>query len=355
MPASSSSLLIDTPRTDLASCRALLAGGSRSFRIASFLLPGAVGDAACQLYAFCREADDLIDEGDDPGRALAVLEARITAIYQGQPGPSSIDRSLCEVVSRYHMPRNLLDALLEGFAWDADGRRYATLSDVLDYSARVAGSVGVMMTLLMGERCPQVLARAADLGAAMQLTNIARDVGEDARAGRLYLPLAWLTEAGIDPEEFLNSPHHSEALARVIKRLLNEADRLYKRADNGIRSLPRGCRPGIYAARLLYHGIGVQLARQDYDAVSLRAVVPNRAKLSLMARAARAGALPDDQLSDPPLAQTKFLIPARDSAPETLPESAARSGFNGRLAWMLELFEAMDARDRAAALEHRLR
>ncbi len=110
------------------------------------------------------------------------------------------------VVRRSPCRAPCLDALLEGFAWDAAGRRYDTLDDLLDYAARVAGAVGAMMAVLMGVRDPALLARACDLGVAMQLTNIARDVGEDARAGRLYLPLAWLREAGIDPDAFLADP-----------------------------------------------------------------------------------------------------------------------------------------------------
>ncbi len=112
------------------------------------------------------------------------------------------------------MPRALPEALLEGLAWDAQARRYATLSDLYDYSARVAAAVGAMMCVLMGVRDADALARACDLGVAMQLTNIARDVGEDARERRLYLPLDWLAEAGIDPDAFLDL----RAATRPIRR-----------------------------------------------------------------------------------------------------------------------------------------
>ena len=91
-----------------------------------------------------------------------------------------------------------------------------------------------MMALLMGARAPHLLARACDLGVAMQLTNIARDVGEDARAGRLYLPLAWLREAGIDPDAWLTRPAFTPALGDVVRRLLQQADVLYARAGAGI-------------------------------------------------------------------------------------------------------------------------
>jgi phytoene synthase len=134
--------------------------------------------------------------------------------------------------------------------WDAEGRTYETISGVLDYSARVAAAVGAMMTALMGVRDANVLARACDLGTAMQLTNICRDVGEDARNGRIYLPLAWLREAGIDPEAFLADPRFTPALGEVVKRVLALADTLYNaprpaspscRWPAGRASTPRAC------------------------------------------------------------------------------------------------------------------
>ena len=104
---------------------------------------------------------------------------------------------LSDVVSDFAIPRELLDALIEGLAWDDMGRRYHDIAELRAYSARVASTVGVISTLIMGIRTSETLARAADLGVAMQLTNIARDVGEDARAGRLYLPTSRMHYAGL--------------------------------------------------------------------------------------------------------------------------------------------------------------
>ena len=132
------------------------------------------------------------------------------------PGRIDADRALAHVVHRLAIPRLLLDALLEGFLWDANGRRYETLEEVHDYAARVAGTVGAMMALVMGAHTQRALARACELGVAMQLTNIARDVGEDARNGRLYLPRAWLREAGIDPDAWLRAPRFDAAIAGVV-------------------------------------------------------------------------------------------------------------------------------------------
>jgi phytoene synthase len=148
--------------------------------------------------------------------------------------------------------------------------------------------VGVLLTLLMGELREETLSRARDLGIAMQLTNIARDVGEDARRGRLYLPLDWLEEAGIEPEAFLRHPRPSPALAGVVRRLLEEAERRYASADVGIEQLPPRCRPAIRAARLIYAEIGACVSQANFDSVSRRAVVPRWRKLWLVGGAVRA-------------------------------------------------------------------
>lgn len=233
------------PSIDLAACEELMRGGSKSFFAASSLLPQRVRMPAIALYAFCRVADDAIDEHDDDPLAMQKLEKRLEAIYNGQPEPIIEDRAMAMVAHRYGLPRQLPEALLEGFAWDAAGRRYETLDDLHHYCARVAGSVGAMMAMIMGVKNPYALARACELGNAMQLTNIARDVGEDARNGRLYLPRRWMREAGIDPDAWLIRPQFTPALGDVIGRLLLEADRLYRLGSSGIADLPRDCRGAI--------------------------------------------------------------------------------------------------------------
>jgi len=222
--------------------RQLMQGGSRTFFAASLLLPARIRAQATALYAFCRIADDEIDFGLDKPAALDALRKRLDGIYGGRPIDCAADRALCRVVQDTGLPRALLDGLLEGFLWDAEERQYETLAEVQAYGARVAGTVGAMMAIVMQTRSPDALARACELGVAMQLTNIARDVGEDARAGRLYLPRQWLREAGIDPEAWLRAPVFNAAIASVTGRLLDAADELYRRADAGIAALPRDCR-----------------------------------------------------------------------------------------------------------------
>ena len=257
-------------QADLRACRALLRGGSRSFYAASFLLPRRVRDPATALYAFCRLADDAIDLDRGSGHGIpAKLRARLDMAYAGEPLEVAADRAFADAVARHAIPRDLPEAMIEGFAWDKAQRRYDTIEDVLAYAARVAGTVGAMMSILMGCREKAVVARACDLGMAMQLTNIARDVGEDAVSRRIYLPRQWLCEAGIDPERWLSAPHFTPPLAAVIRRLLEVADQLYARSDLGIGRLPPDCRPGIAAARLLYAEIGHEVARRHWNSIEL--------------------------------------------------------------------------------------
>jgi len=334
-----------TPTHDLRECRKLMRGGSKTFFAASLLLPARVREPASALYAFCRLADDAIDLGDNPAAAMAELRARLDAVYAGRPGPVPADRALARVVHRHGVPRLLLDALLEGFVWDASGKHYQTIEDLHAYAARVAGTVGAMMALVMGSTSARALARACELGVAMQLTNIARDVGEDARNGRLYLPRAWLREAGIDADAWLREPVFDAALAGVIQRLLHAADALYARAEHGIAELPRDCRSAILAARLVYAEIGHQLQRDGLDAVNRRTVVSGTRKLALVARATTAALrVPAPLRGVPAMPAVQYLV---DAAANSTPAAPPRRNYDERLAMIIGLFERQAAQGRA--------
>jgi phytoene synthase len=334
--------------SDFDECVALLRGGSKSFHAASRLLPRRVSDAATALYAFCRVADDAVDDPAGVPGALEDLQRRLTLIYAGCPERSAADRAFAGIVAAHRMPRVLPEALLEGFAWDAAGRRYATFEDLQEYAARVAGAVGAMMAVVMGARSAVVLARACELGVAMQLTNIARDVGEDARVGRLYLPLDWLAEAGVDAESFLQAPAMTPGLRGVIARLLREADALYARASAGIAHLPADCRPGIHAARLLYAAIGHRAGAVDFDPVARRAVVPGFFKLILLAQAGAASLAPAWAQHTPPLAAIRYLVDAATQPPVVTPRRLpAWRRAEEKAVWVLDLFASLDARQSA--------
>ncbi len=342
---------------DVAACRAMLRGGSRSFFAASLVLPKSVREPATGLYAFCRMADDAIDHGTDRPRALEELRRRLDRIYAGTPQDIAADRAFADSVNRFAIPKAYPAALLEGFEWDARSRRYADLSELKAYGVRVAGTVGAMMAMVMEVRSPTLLARACDLGVAMQLTNIARDVGEDARCGRLYLPLDWLESAGIDPEQWLHHPVFSTALAEVVRRLLNAADELYVRADAGIANLPSACRPGMYAARLLYAEIGHELRRRGLDSVNQRAIVPWQRKARILADACVAATRTGVVASVDVLDEARFLLAsipdgraAELLAPDESPRERARwPRVEDRVIWLVDLFERLERRERAQA------
>ena len=335
-------------RDKLRECSRLMAGGSKSFFAASRVLPERVRAPATALYAFCRVADDAIDHSPTPMLALQELSARLDDVYAGRPQAAVCDQALAHVVHTYELPRLLPDALLEGFAWDAAGRTYETIEALHDYGARVAGAVGAMMAVVMESRHRATLARACELGLAMQLTNIARDVGEDARMGRLYLPRQWMREAGLDPDAWLAAPNFSPALGQVIDRLLAEADRLYARAECGVAALPRDCRPGIQAARLVYGEIGQHLRRQGLDSVRRRAVVGRGRKLALLAQSSVALIFapghPLDLAADPePQRAIRYLVDA--AACDDMPSRT----FYQRTLRMLDLFERVEQRQRGLA------
>lgn len=307
---------------DLEHCRHVIRTGSLSFHAASKLLPASVRDPALALYAFCRVADDEVDEGQNKGRAVLDLQRRLDLAYAGTPRNAPEDRAFTAIIEQFDMPRALPEALLEGLAWDAIERRYNTLSELRDYSARVASAVGAMMCVLMEMRDANGLARACDLGVAMQLTNIARDIGEDARAGRIYLPLEWLQDAGIDPVAFTASPVASSEIRRMVRRLLAEAKRLYIRSEAGIPALPPGARTGIFAARYIYAGIGDAIRHNAHDSVTQRARTSKAQKLALIAKSGlRASAtmiLPQSPvILAKPLDEVRFLVDAaaRQSEP----------------------------------------
>ena len=330
----------------------MLRENSRTFFAASLLLPRSAREPASALYAFCRLADDAVDVEGGRMDAVASLRERLARVYAGQPMDVAADRAFAATVSRYAIPRALPEALLEGFEWDVSNRRYEDIDGLYDYSARVAGAVGAMMSVVMGARAADALAPACDLGVAMQLSNIARDVGEDARAGRVYLPLSWMREAGIDPDAWLAAPKFSPALGSVVQRLLKAADVLYVRVGAGVARLPLACQPGINAARFLYAEIGREVERAGFDSVSRRAVVPASRKARLLTRALVASVPGERSHPTAPLEQCRFLVEAVSGMPVAAPALDTPAAevpwwnLNERVIWLIDLFERLERRER---------
>jgi len=307
---------------DLAHCRQMIRQGSKSFHLASLLMPNLYRQHARALYGFCRMADDLVDHSETPAIAVAQLGKRLDAIYAGKPSDDPTDRAFADVVSRFQIPRAVPDALIEGFAWDAEGRSYQTFSDVTAYAVRVAGTVGVMMSLIMGERRPHVLARAIDLGVAMQFSNIARDVEEDARLGRVYVPEEWRGQG------------HQKAATRLVE----EAEGLYARASAGIAMLPKNCRTSINSARLLYREIGLAARRQNHQG---RATVPLARKLGLVASAIWETPWLRSSNTAPCLLEGQFLL---DAVSQTHAPAPSAKGFTESVGWVVDMLITVEAR-----------
>jgi phytoene synthase len=339
---------------DVAHCRHLLREGSRTFFAASLILPAGLRAPSAGLYAFCRVADDAIDQGADGAAGLLRMRSRLEGVYQGQPGDHAVDRVFADAVLRNAIPAEIPRALLEGFSWDVERRRYETPLELDRYAVRVAGTVGLMMALLMGVRDRATLAHACDLGVAMQLTNIARDVGEDARNGRLYLPLEWLRETGIDPDLWLARPEHTPALARVVERLLSVAEALYAAAECGIGALPASCRPGMRAARLLYAEIGREVARCGFDSINRRAIVSWQRKARILADAVVGRAPRPAAPVRVPAPEAAFLIDCAATGDAGRPAPALESArerlrwprIEDRITWLIDLFERLERRER---------
>ena len=170
------------------------------------------------------------------------------------------------------------------------------------------------------------------------------------RAGALYLPRVWMREEGLDPDAWLQAPVHSAALARVIERVLVAADRLYRQADAGIAALPRGCRPAIRSARLLYAEIGHEVRRRGCDAVASRAVVPARRKAVLLSQALSVGRSLKHEVSVQTLDAILFLVDAVQRMPHPVAARmpAAWWRYDQRLLRVVALFEDLGHRDRLA-------
>ena len=268
-----------------------IAAGSKSFATAARLFDETTRQSAVMLYAWCRHCDDVVDgqlQGDRSNAAacLAALEQSTRQACAGQPSGDPVFDGLAEVVRRHGIPECYLLEHLAGFRMDVEARHYTSLDDTLAYCWRVAGVVGVMMAMVMGNRNPATLDRACDLGMAFQLTNIARDVVEDAGIGRIYLPAAWLGEEGIFALDDLLDLGRRPALGRVAVRLVDAADPYYRSAVAGIGALPLRSAWSIATARGVYRDIGRQVKAHGAHAWDRRIATSRMDKLWFLARGA---------------------------------------------------------------------
>lgn len=269
-----------------------IAVGSKSFAAAARLFPPATRRSVLMLYAWCRHCDDVVDGqelgfaaapvGYDASAGLDHLYDETRRAYAGEPMHDPAFAAFQEVALGHRIsPRYAFDHLA-GFAMDVNEARYDTLGDTLRYCYHVAGVVGLMMASIMGAHDDAVLDRACDLGLAFQLTNIARDIVDDAAIGRCYVPSDWLREAGIDPDH-VALPRHRAALATVAARLVDEAEPYYASAMIGIGALPLRSAWAIATARNVYRQIGIEVKRRGPRAWDVRVGTSKATKLRLLA------------------------------------------------------------------------
>lgn len=280
----------------VANAKAIIEQGSKSFATAAKLFDTETREKAFMLYAWCRYCDDQIDgqdlgfgmnspEPEEQARILEALIAQTEAAMAGEPTEDPVFAAFQRVFQVSGMDRRYPLELLEGFAMDVARHEYLSFEDTLIYCYHVAGVVGAMMATIMGVKDQPTLNRAIDLGMAFQLTNISRDVMEDAADDRIYLPREWLQEAGapLEPAAFAGN----EALIfPVVDRLLAEADRYYDSALHGVHQLPFRCAWAIAAARKVYGAIGNEVRRKGADAWRERAGTSTLQKLGMLATSA---------------------------------------------------------------------
>jgi phytoene synthase len=269
----------------IAACQAITAKHSRSFYLATSLLPGEKRRAMRVLYAFCRTADNLADGGvDQPAARLREFRAGI--LGERKFPDSLLLTAWADIQSRYQIPVCYAEQFLDGVERDLVQPRYRTFADLSVYCYGVASTVGLMSMFITGYSDQQAIFYAIKLGVALQLTNILRDVGEDWNSGRFYLPLEELAGFGLD--------EHDVAAARVDERWrdfmrfqIARARRLYAEAMPGIALLHPDGRFAVAAAAVLYRGILDDIEAHDFDVFNRRAFVSRGLKLVALLRAFR--------------------------------------------------------------------
>lgn len=233
-------------------CRQKAAASGSSFYYSFLFLPEEKRRAITALYAFCREVDDAVDECSDPALAhtkLAWWRREVGAIYQGTP-QHPVARALASMLPRFRLSQQHLNEIIDGMEMDLHNTRYPTFDALKEYCHRVAGVVGLLSAEIFGYRDPRTLEYAADLGLAFQLTNIIRDVGEDARRDRIYLPLDELEGYGVSTAN-ITSGRESDSLRRLMEFQIERAFSVYQQAFDKLPAVDRAAqRPGIVMAAI---------------------------------------------------------------------------------------------------------
>ena len=266
-------------------CRLLTANHSKSFYLASRLLPFQKRRAVWALYAFCRTCDDIVDSSavcPSITDAEARLEKwRALSLSQAPPAHEQVALAWAATRWKYSIPACYAEQLIDGVAMDFSISRYATFTDLAFYAYRVASTVGLMSMHIIGYSGNHAIPYAIKLGVAMQITNILRDIGEDWEHGRLYLPEDELDMFNIT-EEDIAAGKVDDRWRRFMQFQIDRNQRLYDESLPGIQLLKPDGRRSILAASMFYRSILDDIQAHDYDVFTRRAHVSNFKKLSLV-------------------------------------------------------------------------
>lgn len=264
---------------------AATAVGSKSFYFATRFFPPELARSAHAVYWFCRHTDDLVDEAPSIADGAAALEAWERAFLQAWDTGRSTDpilRIFVATARRHGIPQEYPLELIEGMRMDLRGTRYADFTALRVFCYRVASVVGLMMCHVIGFREPATT-HAIDLGIALQLTNILRDVGEDLRRGRIYLPAEDLERFRYS-EDDLRAGRINDRFLALMRFQIDRAEEYYRRAEPGIPLLHTDGRFAVRVAADVYRGILREIAQNGYDVFERRAVVPATRKYWITAR-----------------------------------------------------------------------
>lgn len=276
-----------TTRDSLAaSSRTVLAAHGKSFSWAAFWLGRTARDEGSIVYAFCRAADDAVDEAASLESARREIRY-LRSMLRGDEPPSPLVVAYRAILEKHATGLRPAEQLLDGIESDLAAVRMEDDLDLIRYCYRVAGTVGLMMCGVLGAQHPNAAKHAVDLGIAMQLTNICRDVLEDAERGRVYLPRDRLLAVGVRSEELLDAqarecPRVRAGIRQVVSDLLVLADRFYADAALGYRYLPARGRLAAMVAGRLYRAIGHRLRQRGSDPLSGRVFIGALSKAMLL-------------------------------------------------------------------------
>ncbi len=266
-------------------CQEKAAGSGSSFYYSFLFLPKERRQAITALYAFCREVDDAVDECQDAGVARAKLgwwRGEVAALYAGKP-THPVTQALAAALLRFNLPQEHLQEIIDGMEMDLDRVRYEDFKALHLYCYRVASVVGLLAAEIFGYQDRRTLKYAHDLGLAFQLTNIIRDVGEDARRGRIYLPLDELARFGVSEDEILRS-RPTEGFRALMEF---QAKRAFATYDRALAELPAGDRKSQRAGLIMaaiYCTTLEEIAHDGFRVLDRKLSLPPRRKLWIAAR-----------------------------------------------------------------------